>query len=349
MGILPVAMRTIPVEIDWHSNLSVYASESFLKTVGDEYGWLGGIDSSGRLRCVLPFTIIRQASFRMVRFRVETIPLREELAVEEEKAFLNSVVEYFRASGADMIIPATTNTIFRAYPDGAIAAPYGTYLVDLTQPEELLWDKLSSSHRRKVRLAQKADVTIKSGLEYLEPVYELVRDTFKRSGLGFMNYPSFERQMLELKENVKVFVAEHEGRIQGGMVMPFSNYSAYYVYGGSVPEPIRGAMNLLHWNAIQLFRELGVKRYDFVGVRINPEKGSKQEGLMMFKERFGGRLAQGYMWKYSFHSLKYFLYSVAVRLRRGGDIVDQERHKLQQLDCGKQGDPVMSADRELVV
>ena len=60
---------------------------------------------------------------------------------------------------------------------------------------------------------------------------------------------------------------------------PFSNHSAYYVYGGSVPEPTRGAMNLLHWEAIQIFRELGVKRYDFVGVRIDPEKGSKQEGL----------------------------------------------------------------------
>ncbi len=55
----------------------------------------------------------------MVRFRVETIPLEEELDVQEEKSFLNSAVEYFRSIGADMIIPATTNTIFRTYPDGA--------------------------------------------------------------------------------------------------------------------------------------------------------------------------------------------------------------------------------------
>ena len=48
-------------------------------------------------------------------------------------------------------------------------------------------------------------------------------------------------------------------------------------------------MNLLHWHAIRLFRALGVKQYDFVGARINPSKGSKQEGLVIFKERFGGR------------------------------------------------------------
>ena len=49
---------------------------------------------------------------------------------------------------------------------------------------------------------------------------------------------------------------------------------------------------------------------------------------MMFKERFGGQLFQGYMWKYSLRPLQYAAYSLAVRLLRGGDIVDAERHKL---------------------
>ena len=59
----------------------------------------------------------------MVRFRVETISIEGELDIQEEKDFLSSAIEYFRSIGADMIIPATTNTIFRTYPDGATAAP----------------------------------------------------------------------------------------------------------------------------------------------------------------------------------------------------------------------------------
>lgn len=105
-------MNATPVEINWHSGLPIFACESFLKAVGDEYGWVGGFDDSGKLRCVLPFTVIRKAIFRMVRFRLETIPLGEELKVEEEKSFLNSAVDYFRSIGADIIIPATNNTIF---------------------------------------------------------------------------------------------------------------------------------------------------------------------------------------------------------------------------------------------
>jgi len=126
----------------------------------------------------------------------------------------------------------------------------------------------------------------------------------------------------------KFFIAEYQGIIQGSAIIPFSSYSAYYLYGGSIENPLTGAMNLLQWEAIRKFKELGVKRYDFVGVRISPEKRSKQEGLMKFKERFGGQLYKGYMWKHGLHPMKYAAYSLAVRVLRGGDIVDVECHKI---------------------
>ena len=87
-------------------------------------------------------------------------------------------------------------------------------------------------------------------------------------------------------------------------------------------------MNLLHWEAMRHFSQLGTSRYDFVGTRIAPEKGSKQEGLKMFKERFGGALSKGYMWKYPIRKWKYELYQLAVGRLRGGDIVDRERRRV---------------------
>jgi hypothetical protein len=323
-------MEAVPVEINWHPALSIYASEPFLKAVGDEYGWLGGYDS-GNMCCILPYTIIRKPGFRMVRFRVETIPVGGEITIIEEKSFLNSVIEYFRSIKADMIIPATTNTIFRTYPEGAIAAPYGTYIVDLTQEEEVLWDNLHSKNRNVIRNAKKKGVEIRSGLEYLEAVYTVVRNTLKRSGLGFMSYEAFRRYILSFGSQVKIYIADFHGTIQGCAVIPFSFHSAYYVYGGSTEQPLTGAMNLLQWEAIREFKALSVQRYDFVGGRINPEKGSKQEGLTMFKERFGGQLIQGFMWKYPLKPMKFAVYALAVRFIRGGDIVDAEHHKLSSI------------------
>jgi len=272
----------------------------------------------------------------MVRFRVETIPIENNLNIKEEKEFLNGAIEFFRSIDSDIIIPATNTTIFRTYPVGAIAAPYGTYIIDLNQTEETLWTKVHQKHRNRIRNAMKNGVKIRHGIEYLDTAYQLVRDTLKRSNMGFRDHVDFKRFLRSLGKNVKILIADCQGAVQGCAVIPFSNYSAYYLYGGSIPNTISGAMNLLQWEAIQMFRNLGVKRYDFVGVRISPQEGSKQEGIKMFKERFGGEHVQGYMWKYPFKRMKYVAYSRAVRLFRGGDIVDVERHKLSHMrenDC----------------
>jgi lipid II:glycine glycyltransferase (peptidoglycan interpeptide bridge formation enzyme) len=257
------------------------------------------------------------------------MPVNGDLDVAEEKAFLNSAMAYFQSIKADMVIPATTNTVFRTTPDGAIAAPYGTWIINLALPEDTLWSNLHSKHRNVIRNAMKKDVEIKEGLEHMKTAFDLITDTLKRSKLSFMNYNEFERFVNDLKGNIKIITAySSDGILQGCAVIPFSLHSAYYLYGGSIPAPLTGATNFLQWSAIRLFRDMGVKNYDFVGVRINPDKGSKQEGLLMFKQRFGGQLVQGYMWKYPFKPLKYNIYKLAVRRLRGGDIVDQEHHKL---------------------
>lgn len=324
-------MRAEKIDIDWHPGLSIYASEKFLKSVGNDYGWLGGFNYKGKLRCILPYTIIKKAIFRLVRFRVETIPVNGALSVDEEKAFLNSAVDYFRSIGAGLIIPATTNTIFRTFPDGAVAAPYGTYFIDLGQPEEMLWKNLHSKHRNVIRKAMKEDVEIRCGMEYADIAHKMISETLKRSKLKFMGLEAFNAFLVSLEKNVKIFTAYHDGIVQGCAVIPFSSFSAYYLYGGSASKTITGANNLLQWKAIQKFQEMGVKYYDFVGVRINPDKNSKQAGLTMFKKRFGSRLKQGYMWKCSINPLQYASYSFAARIVKGGDIVDAEKHKFEKV------------------
>ena len=322
-------LRARPISIQWHNDLPIFAAEHFLRSVGDEFGWLGGFDEAGHLRCILPYTIVHKAMLRMVRFRVETIACSDPLSIAEEKRFLNSAMDHFRARGADLVIPATTNSVFRIYPKDAVAAPYGSYVLDLPQPEETLWTNLHGKHRNVIRNAMKKGVQVYAGLEHTRVAHQLIEETLNRSGLRFMSFTAFQRLLATLRDNILLLTAVHEGVMQGCAVIPFSHYSGYYVYGGSIAQPLTGAINLLHWEAIRMLRASGVRRYDFVGVRIAPDKGSKQDGLRTFKERFGGRLSQGYIWKYSFRPLKYRFYCLAARLRSHGDIVDHERHKLR--------------------
>jgi hypothetical protein len=322
-------IRAVPIPINWHPRLSVFASEPFLKAVSDEYGWLGGVDGSGRLRCILPYTVIRKAMIRMVRFRVETIPVEKTLDIEGEKSFLNSAMEYFRSVGADIVIPATTNTIFRTFPDGAAAAPYGSFIIDLGESEEGIWQNVHSTMRKNINGARKSGVRIRSGTEHLDGAYKLIVDTFARSKISFMSYESFKRYVLGLGENGLIMIADYQGVAQSYVLFAFSEYCAYAIYAGNIAGQQNGSNKLIYWEAIRLFKSMGVKRFDFVGARINPQKGSKQETINKLKERFGARLVQGYMWKYSLRPVKALAYSLAVRLLRGGDIVDAERHKLK--------------------
>ncbi len=320
-------VRSIP--IDWDSTLPIYASENFLRQVGDEYGWIGGISNSGQIRCILPYTILRKPGFRIVRFRVETIPMVDDLDLEEERSFLNSAMEYFRAEGMHLVIPASNNAIFRTYPAGAIAAPYGTFIKELNQPEDALFAEISPDYRKNIRRATKAGVQIEIGAAQLGEAYLLIHDTLKRSGLRFKDRNSFVTQITQgLGENVLIALAKHAGQVQACMVAPFSRYSGYSWYSGTVAAPLKGAMHLVQWEVIRQLAQRGVARFNFTGVRIRPEAGSKQEGIANFKMRFGGRLVQGYMWKYSLRPLKFAAYSAAVRLLRGGDVVDRERHKM---------------------
>jgi len=324
-------MKAVPIDIRWHEGLPVFASESFLKAVSDEYGWLGGFDDSGQLLCILPFTIIKKLSFKFVRFRVETIPQVENFSVNEEKVFLNSCLDFFRSKKAHVIIPATTNSIFRTYPEGAIAAPYGTYIINLRQPEEVLWHNIERITRQNIKRAINLGVTVREAKEESQAAYELIRQTFKRSNLPFMSFGAFQKYMDGLGQHGLILKAEHQGLAQSYVVFAYSQYRAYAVYAGNSANMTPGANKLLYWEAIKLFKRLGVKDYDFVGVRINPEKGSKQDALSSFKKHFGGQLVQGYIWKCSLNPVKYRLYNLAARIRSGGDIVDAEKHKMADL------------------
>lgn len=320
-------MKVYPIDIQWHEDLPVFAREPFLRAVGNEYGWLGGFDVKNELRCILPFTIVHKPLLRIVRFRVETIPAGPELGLNEEKDFLNGAMDYLRTRGADLVMPATTNAIFRTYPDGATAAPYGSYIIDLSPEEDALWMNIDRIVRQNIKSAVRAGTEVREAPEQAESAYHMILETFTRSGLPFMSLTDFKRYLAGLGEYGRVLVAETAGVAQSFAVFGFSRHAAYAIYAGNAADQQKGANKLLYWEAIRLFRRLGARQYDFVGARIEPEPGSKQEALALFKQRFGSTLKQGFMWKAPLRRFKFGLYGLAARFRSGGDIVDAERHR----------------------
>ena len=78
----------------------------------------------------------------------------------------------------------------------------------------------------------------------------------------------------------------------------------------------------------------GVKKYSFVGCRIGEDEDSKYHSIQRFKERFGGTLEQGYMFKTVMSQWKYQLFHCLYKIKNKTvltDAIDQELPKWKEL------------------
>lgn len=309
----------------WTEDLPIFASGDYLSSVATESGWLGGFTDE-RLRLGLPFVRGRKIAFSYAQFQTAVLDLGEAPDHGAEQAFLEAATRFLGREGVQLIVVPPTHALFDACPKGSICAPFGSYVVDLSPPEDALWGAVHPKHRNVIRKAQAEGVLIERGPDAADLCWEMLSETMGRSRMAFMGRDAFVRLVDGLGEHIELFVAKKEGALQACAAIPFSRHAAYYLYGGSAPEPSLGSSNLLHWEAMRHFKSLGVRRYDFVGARLSVEQGTKLEGIQRFKSRFGGELVKGYLFKTPLSRPAYAAYRLLRTLRDGpgGDIIDQE-------------------------
>jgi len=305
----------------------IVGEASYLKCKSPRYGWF----RSGDL--VLPFIVERRALFDRLVFTHQTISLNGECSQPDEYEFLNQVVADVRDMDIDFIYQPQATAVFSVIPQGADYAQFGTYIVNLKVPVEKLWANLHGKHRNVIKKAQEAGVEISEGPQNIAICYELIHSTMKRNKKLSVSLGELERFKENLGENASFYVASKDNVAQGAAFIVWSaGHTAFYLHGGTCDSPFGGAMNFLHWQAMTDMKARGVKKYDFVGARVNPQPGSKLEKIQRFKERFGATLIEGYLWKYPLKPMRYAAYQLFARansLKHGatykGDIIDEEK------------------------
>lgn len=323
-------IKIVRTENNIFFKLPATACEAYLKAESNgKYGWLV------TNKYILPFIIEKKAIFKKIVFTHETICMDESENLTSEKQFLNDVVAVCKSMNVDFIGQPKTGVVFRIVPDGAISCNFGTYILDLNLSIDELFVNLHVKHRNVIRKAQKDGVTIQRGSEYLDLCAELISETLERQGIKYhVTKNTLEKLQNCLGKQMQFYVAYKDGIPQGCAIFIFSSGGkSYYLHGGSISKPYTGSLNLLQWEAIMDMKNQGVAIYDFVGARVNPKPGSKQESIQRFKSRFGAQLNQGYLWKYPINKTKYQLYYALARMvcffRRQpylGDIIDQENN-----------------------
>lgn len=259
------------------------------------------------------------------------VPKIPEPAIQQEKSFLTDVVARCRRMAVDVIGQPKTTALFNTCPDGAICIPWGCYQADLLKSEEALFAAFHSSRRRGIRKAQRDGVRISCGPEHISACHTLILWTLQRQGRPGIGHEQLAAYQENLPLNVSFYLASLNRSDQACAVLVHDNETAFYIHGGSCTTPHHGAASLLHWIAMRDMKSRGLKTYNFVGGRIRPVKGSKQEFIQLFKSRFGTTFHNGYLWKYPLNPLKYSLYQTFSRfkgLTKGKyyyeDIIDNE-------------------------
>ncbi|WP_321317210.1 peptidoglycan bridge formation glycyltransferase FemA/FemB family protein [Labilibaculum sp.] len=251
----------------------------------------------------------------------------------KEKNFLEEVVKNIKNTSAHFVYQPNTNVVFDTFPKGSLEASFGSYQIDLEKGEEELFANLHPKHRNVIKKAKKDGVIIKTGEDQFSDFFELYKDTMERQNLNYTSEIELKEIATKLNGNALISVAYKDGIPQGSSMLLYEKgFGAYYFYGGSALRPHIGSINLMHWENIIKLKSVGVSFYDFVGARIKPKKGSKIEGIQKFKERFGGEMKKGYLWKYPSNNVIYKLFCFVAKLNAlmhkrvyKGDIIDQER------------------------
>ncbi|WP_022932721.1 lipid II:glycine glycyltransferase FemX [Treponema bryantii] len=185
--------------------------------------------------------------------------------------------------------------------------PPDSTLVDLTDTEEEILDKMHSKWRYNIRLSERKGVTIHRYLgndinlsEKIDKFYELTKITNARDGNAshakayYADLIKSSAEKISKGRDVPVislYIAEHEGEEIASIMTLFSHDEAIYLYGASSNNK-RNLMpnHLLQWTAIKDAKAYGSKYYDMYGM---PPEGKDENhpmhGLYMFKANFGGK------------------------------------------------------------
>lgn len=245
--------------------------------------------------------------------------------------FLNAFICVCKKMSVDWVAPTAATAFFKAAPSNAIEIPFGSHVIDLENDVDILWSNIHSKHRNVIRNAEKKGVkVVQGGIELLDDYIKIDNDTWERSGKKSVISDYCKKLLEDMPEFVKIYMAYYEGEPQSGAIYLQNKQMSYYMYGASKNNPLTGATNLLHWVAINDAKMAGIKKYSFVGCRINEDENSKYHGIQRFKARFGGELLVGKMFKVIINSTRYKLYKLLKKLRdkqEVKDVIDQEIHK----------------------
>ncbi|MDX9801157.1 MAG: peptidoglycan bridge formation glycyltransferase FemA/FemB family protein [Spirochaetia bacterium] len=207
--------------------------------------------------------------------------------------------------------------------------PPSTVIIDLTRSKEELLAGMKSKTRYNIKLSGKKGIIVRRcGLDSLDEWYDIYSETAERDKISLHSL-SYYRKIFEIAEDsseelsidssidIRLYMAESEGRFIAGIITCFYKKKAVYLYGASRNTGREKMPSYaLQWQAICDAKDEGCVSYDMFGIPPADDPTHPMHGLYRFKTGFGGViLHMAGCYDFPLNPLKYFIYRVAEQVR----------------------------------
>ena len=168
--------------------------------------------------------------------------------------------------------------------------PRFTFELDITRSETDILDEFNQQWRRNIKKAANAGVTTRVGsIADLPKFHELYLETAKRDGFAPRSISYFENYLTALGKSARLYLAEHDGKVEAATIWVCAGDRAWYSYGASSTSgrELRPS-NALQWRMIQDSKAGGFRVYDLRGISASLSATDPLVGLLNFKLGLGG-------------------------------------------------------------
>ncbi len=301
--------------------------------------WFVNLENN-KVTYLLPFAIIKKTIFRKGYFVTGIISFAPGYSSENESKFLeNVIIDIKKNKLCDWIQQGPNWALFNTFPADSRAVRFGTYRITLKDKDEAeLFKLIQKRSRQDVNHAIKNGIIIKKGRDFLNDCLSVINSTARKGNLQLLSINEAEKLLFYMKDNCKIYVSYKDDIAQSATIFLSNEYCKYALYAGSISELYRGSNNYLFWEALKDAKKDDCCYFDFVGARINPVPGSKQERIQLFKKHFGSEFVEGYIWKMVITKWKFNFYQILLKFyflisnkKMKKDIIDQEL-EIQQIE-----------------
>ena len=169
--------------------------------------------------------------------------------------------------------------------------PHLTILIDLTRPDDALWQEVHTKRRNQIRRAEKEGCAVeqRNTIDSLTSCYSILNEVYKRAKLPLPDFSHFESllHLSTVDSGLRILTVIWEGRIIGCMLCLAHGDWLFDYYAGAYSQYYKKYPNdLLPWAVFSWAKKNGFRHFDFGGAG----KPDVPYGVRDYKKQFGGTL-----------------------------------------------------------